>query len=103
MNQSQALRDKLKGEIQKVGWDALEPHVQRDALIVIDPVLDLTEVAIAAAEDCSDLMELWVDRGWLYKPSAEQLEKFQATSGDVFDFVIVQPFVFTQLPKDQNL
>ena len=96
MNQSQALREKIEREIQKVAWDALEPHAGRDALILVDPMLELTEVAIAAAEDCSDLMELWVDRGWLSKPSEEQLSTMKSTPEQVYDFVIVQPFVFAR-------
>ena len=96
MNQSQALRDQIEREIQKVAWDALEPHVMRDALILIDPMLELTEVAIAAAEDCTDLMELWVDRGWLSKPSESQLAIMKSQPEQVYDFVIVQPFVFAR-------
>ena len=96
MNQSQALREQIEREIQKVAWDALEPHVMRDALILVDPMLELTEVAIAAAEDCKDLMELWVDRGWLSKPTEAQLSTMKSQPEQIFDFVIVQPFVFAR-------
>lgn len=96
MNQSQILREQIEREIQKVAWDALEPHVMRDALILVDPTLELTEVAIAATEDCKDLMELWVDRGWLSKPNSAQLETLKAQPEQRFDFVVVQPFVFAR-------
>ena len=74
-NQSAELRDKLNKEIQKVSWDALQPHAERDALILVDETLELVEVGIVAAEDCADIMNLWVEKGWLSKPSQDDRHK----------------------------
>ena len=95
-NQSTELREKLNKEIQKVSWDALQPHAERDALILVDDTLELVEVAIVAAEDCADLMNLWVEKGWLSKPSQDDLHNFETNPKQEFDFLIVQPYVFAR-------
>ena len=98
-NQSTELREKLNKEIQKVSWDALQPHAERDALILVDDTLELVEVAIVAAEDCADLMNLWVEKGWLSKPSQDDLHNFETNPKQEFDFLIVQPYVFARLQQ----
>jgi hypothetical protein len=95
-NQSTELRTKLTKEIKEVSWDALIPHAERDALILVDHTLELVEVAIVAAEDCADLMNLWVEKGWLTKPSQNDLADFEENPSQQFDFLIVQPYVFAR-------
>jgi hypothetical protein len=95
-NQSTELRTKLTKEIKEISWDGLIPHAERDALILVDHTLELVEVAIVAAEDCADLMNLWVDKGWLSKPTQNDLANFEANPTQQFDFLIVQPYVFAR-------
>jgi hypothetical protein len=82
--------------IETAPWRELRPHLGRDAIIVIRPELDLSAAARAVAGDDAAAVRLWLDEGAVGKPSAAQLEEWEAAPGRPFRFVIVQPYVLIQ-------
>ena len=94
------LYEKLRSEVQAVAWDALAPHASRGALLVVAPELDLATVAVKVAQDDAAAVGAWVAAGRLFKPSQEMMQQWQAEEGgELFSFVIVQPYVLCQRPK----
>lgn len=82
--------------IEIAAWQVLRPHLGRDALIVVQPQLDLAAAAQAVAADDATTVRLWVDEGGLGKPSPAQVEAWEAEPLKAFRFVIVQPYVLIQ-------
>jgi hypothetical protein len=48
---SDDLRARLAEEIHRVDWKPLAPHAKRGGLVLVDPELDLLDVALAVARD----------------------------------------------------
>lgn len=87
------LQTQLQKELAEVEWDSLKPHASRDALIVVNPLLDLIEVGVAIAQDNKQAVEHWIDEQLLRKPSAEELGNWNGQPEKMFKTLIVQPFV----------
>ncbi len=91
------LREKLAQEMGDAPWAMLEAHAKRGGLIVVDPSLDLLDVAVAIAVDDGDHVTSWMSRGLLTGPDPDH---FAAGLSDPIRFVIVQPFVLVAAPTD---
>ena len=90
-----SLREKLSDEIGRSAWKDLRPHAIRGQLIFVDVSLDLLEVGLAIAEDRSEDVTAWVDKGLLKKLDPTALEQGDAEK-PWHEFVIVQPFVLAR-------
>ena len=94
------LRAKLRSEIEAVDAATLVPHHRRDALLVLEPSVDLLDTAVAIASDDVSVVTGLVADGRLTKPSLGELADWCVDLELRFQFVIVQPFVLAQkLPK----
>ncbi len=88
-------------DLAEVEWERLRPHLDRDALIVVDEELDIVEVANCMAVDDSGKVAEWVGTGKLKKPGRQQLEEWNGEDKKLFRTLIVQPFVLMQrLPQN---
>ncbi|MEL6501032.1 MAG: DUF2288 domain-containing protein [Cyanobacteria bacterium J06629_2] len=87
------LKEKLAQDVADISWQELQPHARRDAIIVIKTELDLTEVAVAIAEDNTALVQEWISSESVSKPTAEQLTDWNQNLEKQFTALIVQPFV----------
>jgi len=87
------LKEKLEKDVADISWQELQPHAKRDAIIVIKEGLDLSEVAVAIAEDNTDVVQGWIGEQSVAKPSAEQLTDWNQNPQKQFVALIVQPFV----------
>ena len=92
---SEDLRAELKGMIGPVQWEWLKPHVQRDAVVVVNPKLDLAAVGAAIANDNTQAVERWITEQLIRKPNAEQLAIW-SSHNKRFASLIVQPYVLVQ-------
>ena len=63
------------------------------SLFIVSPDLDLVEVGVQVALDHTDRVKAWIDSGRLTRPTKEQIEEGE-TTGTLFRFIIVAPFVF---------
>lgn len=91
------LRAKLAAEVCATGAADLLPHHRRGALIVLDPVVDLLDTAVAIARDNQVAVAELIAAGQLNKPSLAQLADWCVDTALQLQFVIVQPYVVAQL------
>ncbi len=92
------VREKLASEAGPVQWSDLKAHAGRNAMLLVDPVVDLLEAAVAVASDDTDKVQRWLAEESLQRPSAEQISRWDSTPDKPFVAVIVQPFVLAQRP-----
>ncbi len=90
------LREKLSKDIAHISWQELLPHAKRDAVIVVKPELDLSEVAVAIAQDNTSAVQNWIANQSVAKPTSKQLSEWNDNPQKQFTTLIVQPFVVVQ-------
>lgn len=88
-----SLKERLEKDVADISWKDLQPHARRDAVIVVTQDLELSEVAVAIAEDNTTSVTSWIGNSAIAKPTAEQLTDWNQTPGKQFTALIVQPFV----------
>lgn len=88
--------ERFKQDLAEVGWKDLRIHLQRDAIIMVAQELDLVEVATVVAADDKLKVADWIGEGQLQKPSAEQVQAWEAELEKPFRMLIVQPFILVQ-------
>jgi len=92
----QDLRAELTAMVDEAEWEWLIPHVQRDAVVIVDPNLDLVEVGIAIANDNVTTVQHWISEQLIHKPTPEQLTDWSSDRSHRFNALIVQPYVLVQ-------
>ena len=92
----QDLRAELAESLDEAEWDWLKPHVQRDAVVVVDRALDLLDVGVALANDDVVSVQHWISEQLIRKPSQEQLSDWNGDQTKRFQALIVQPYVLVQ-------
>lgn len=92
----QDLRAELSEILDEAEWEWLMPHAQRDAVILVDPALDLLDVGVAIASDNVTAVQRWISEQQIYKPSPEQMADWGADRTRRFNALIVQPYVLIQ-------
>jgi len=90
------LRAQLAQQIHRVDWKPLAPHAERGGLVLVDPQLDLLEVAVAVAEDDGDQVQAWMAAQQLTRATPAQTDAWRGESGEHFTAIIVQPYVLAQ-------
>lgn len=89
-------KEELAAKIDIVEWFMLRAHLERGGVIVVDPLLDLAEVGGGVAADDVKTIERWVSSGLIVKPTAQQIESWDAEKGKRFLCLIVSPYVLVQ-------
>ena len=87
------LKERLNKDIADISWQELLPHAKRDAVIVVKSELDLSEVAVAIAQDNTTSVQSWIASQSVAKPTADQLSQWNDEPQKQFTALIVQPFV----------
>jgi hypothetical protein len=90
---SDDLRAQLAEQIHRVDWKSLAPHAKRGGLVMVDPQLELLEVALAIARDDGEQVQQWMAAQQLRRPTATEAEVWSKETGEGFTAVIVQPYV----------
>ena len=90
------LQEKLSKDIADISWQELLPHAKRDAIIIVEPGLDLSEVAVAIAQDNATSVRNWIANKSIGKPTADKLSQWNDDPQKQFTVLIVQPFVVIQ-------
>jgi hypothetical protein len=86
----------LEQKIDEAEWAWLEPHLKRNAVILVAVDLELAEVASTVAADDKARVAEWIQSGKLAKPSAQQVEAWSQVPAKKFLSVVVQPYVLVQ-------
>lgn len=89
---SDPLREKLRSELSEASWRLLLEHHVRGGLVWVHPELDLVEVAATIAEDQAAILKAWMEAGLVGAATDDQVRVW-AKGGQVFRFLIIQPFV----------
>ena len=82
--------------VSEIEWVWLRSHLERDAVIVVAPDLDLGAAAQRIAADDTGDVAAWIAAGRLSKPSSRQLADWNADPAKRFRMLIVQPYVLIQ-------
>jgi hypothetical protein len=91
------LRTHLQDMVDKAEWSWLEEHIQEGRLLIVAPTLELVEVGVALAEDNIHVAKQWLDDGWVYRPTDEQIAYWKQNLE--FECLIIQPFVLSREPQ----
>ena len=92
----QDLRLELSEMVEPAEWQWLSPHSNRDAIVVVDPELDLVDVGMAIATDNVTSVQRWIGEQLLVKPSADQLGDWTRDRTKRLKTLIIQPYVLVQ-------
>lgn len=90
------IRAELEEMLDEAEWNWLQPHADRQALVVVGQELDLIEVGVAIASDNVQSVQHWMGEQLIYKPSPEQVADWNGNRSKRFNTLIVQPFVLVQ-------
>ncbi|MBU5635506.1 DUF2288 domain-containing protein [Geomonas sp. Red69] len=91
-------KEELATKVDIADWLSLRAHLERGGVIVVDPLLELVEVGAALAADEVQAVQRWLSSSLLTKPSLEQVKKWDAEKGKIFNCLIVSPYVLIQEP-----
>lgn len=94
------LRNQLTEMMELAKWSWLLPHAKRDAVVLVNPDLDLVEVGLAISTDNVLAVQRWIQEAMLVKPTSEQLSDWNRDTSKQFKTLIVQPYVLVQEPMD---
>ena len=97
------MESKLKDKMILATWESLEPHWQRDALILVDQTLKLEAVGAQIALDNSSQVNTWIQSGMLTKPDGCQIKTWSQDPNLSFTALIVQPYVLVQEHKEDQI
>ncbi len=95
-DQTDDLHSQLAKSLDQAPWLWIKPHAERDAVIVVDPALNLLDVGEKVARDQSTEVGKLIAKGQLKKPTHEQLEAWNLDASRLFKMLVVQPYVLIQ-------
>ncbi len=90
-------RKDLEEMVDVALWEWLSPHAARARVILVGANLDIVDVGIALTEDDSQLVQSWIEDGWLRHPSAEELSAWNADKERKFTSLVIPPFVLARI------
>lgn len=86
----------LEESLDEAEWSWIKPHATRDVVIVVAAWLDILEVGNAVATDSTAQIKEWIQKGYLGKPTAEQISAWDQVPTKRFLSLVVQPYVLIQ-------
>lgn len=90
------LREQLSELLDEAELEWLKPHIQKDAVILVSPDLDLLDVGVAIASDNTQSVQHWIGEQLLVKPSSEILDRWNSNPDRKFQAMIIQPYVLVK-------
>jgi hypothetical protein len=90
------LREQLADLLDEAELEWLKPHIQKDAVILVTPDLDLLDVGVAIASDNTQSVQHWIGEQLLVKPSPEILNQWNSNPSQRFQAMIIQPYVLVK-------
>jgi hypothetical protein len=90
------LKEKLTSEILETTWKPLAEHFARGAVYFLESELDIIDVGQAMATDDVSVIKRWLDDGLIYPPTSEQATQFHEDSDQIFNMLIIEPYVLIQ-------
>jgi hypothetical protein len=87
------IREQLAELLDEAELEWLKPHIQKDAVIIVDTELDLLDVGVAIVSDNMQSVQRWIGEQLLVKPSTEILDRWNAQPDRRFQAIIIQPYI----------
>jgi hypothetical protein len=91
------LRADLAKMVDAAIWEWLSPHAARARVILVGAKLDIVDVGVALTEDNTQLVQSWIEDGWLRHPTSEELSAWNANKEKEFASLVVPPFVLVRV------
>lgn len=95
MSESNELHAKLNAETAKLRWAELASHFERGAVIVVDPSLDLVDVARCVAADDKKAVADWLEHAQIQRAQASHADDWKARDPLLWA-VVTAPWVLVQ-------
>lgn len=96
-DRAQLLRKEFLGQTARIPWRELQTHYAGGRVVVVEPALDLVEVAVQLGMDNAALFRSWIERGAVAAVSDDQARAW--TEGDrALWAVVAPPWVLVQEP-----
>lgn len=92
---TEELRQKLNLETGQLTWPELQRYFARGMVIIINPDLDLVEVAARFAENDKESVKKWTDCGLITRALDNDAIRWQETES-LFWAVVITPWVLVQ-------
>lgn len=89
-------RTMLKETLDVAEWSWLEPHMERESLVIVSQDLDILDVGVKIVEDDVNQVQEWITQELISKPTPAQCKAWEANSSKKFTTLIVQPYVLAQ-------
>ena len=90
------LREQLTELLDEAELEWLKPHIQKDAVIIVVPDLDILDVGVAISSDNTQSVQHWISEQLLVKPSSDTLSRWNGNPTQKFQALIVQPYILVQ-------
>jgi hypothetical protein len=90
------LRAQLTELVDEAELEWLKPHIQKDAVILVVPELDIVDVGVAIASDNTQSIQHWIGEQLLVKPSSEILNRWNTNPHQKFQAMIIQPYILVK-------
>jgi hypothetical protein len=90
------LREQLAELLDEAELEWLKPHIQKDAVIIVTPHLELLDVGEAIASDNTQSIQHWIGEQLLVKPSTEILDRWNNNPSQRFHALIIQPYILVK-------
>ncbi|RFA30770.1 hypothetical protein CAI21_04485 [Alkalilimnicola ehrlichii] len=87
----------LNAETAKIGWQELERHFARGAVITVDRSLDLIEVGARIINDDKPTVEQWLQEDQIRRTTSDEARRWSDTGTELW-CVVVAPWVLVQEP-----
>jgi hypothetical protein len=92
-----SLKEDLEKMVDAAIWEWLSLHAARARVILVGAKLDIVDVGVALTEDNTQLVQAWIEDGWIRHPMAEELSAWNANKEKEFISLVVPPFVLVRI------
>jgi len=96
-NRPELLRREFLGQTALIPWRELQTHYARGRVVVVEPALDLVEVAVQLSMDNAGLFRSWMERGEVAVVSDDQARAWADGERELWA-VVAPPWVLVQVP-----
>ena len=88
--------ESLAEQVDLAKWEWLRPHTERDSIVLVDSMLELSDVGERVASDDAESLKRWLASGLISKPTLEQISAWNGEPSKMFSMLIVSPFILIQ-------
>ncbi len=88
-------RAKINLETARTSWESLQRFFANGSLIIVNPALDLVDVAEAAKDNNAAQIKAWMDQELIAPPTIDQARGWFDLKAELWA-VVVKPWVIAQ-------